>query len=320
MSEVLKIKSRAITVYDFDKADITEFVKGFTVDEEQYNKDLARVLKRYGAKAEAETVSDGDTVTLTCVSELSRFNKADVPVVVGKGVFDAGIEAELVGMNRGETKLFDKDGTEVSVTVLKIVHTTLPELTDANVASFGMEGVTTVRELRKSLVAKQIDGFILEDENADMASAYVWREVAMKSEVERDPEEYEFIRAKAEKKVAEVSQRFENEPDEETDPDDEEEGGSVMNTEALINMFVAELDLAAIGAGMMEKAGRCLTMDDYSAYIDKLAEAYPEKARETIEKEHPALEYAVENYANYLAGLIDRYVADRFKAILTEDI
>ena len=322
MAEILKIKSRAVTVYDYRNADITQFVKGFTVDEEQYAKDLVRVLKKYGVKTEANTVSDGDSVTVSCVSELPRYNKPNVPVIVGRGLFGRDAEAALIGMSRGETKRIEQDGKAVELTVSRIVRTVLPELNDENVASFGIEGVSTVRELRKSLVAKQIDGFILEDENADVASAFVWQEVANNSVVERDPEEYDRMLKTAEKRVDGLQELYQNqeEDDEDTEPDGLEEEGPGMNREKLISIFVAELDLAAIGAGMMEREGIFLTADDYRFYIDKLAEAYPDRTREGLEKEHSKLDFCVERCSNYLAGLIDRYVADCFKEILTKDI
>ena len=314
MESNIKIKSRAVKVYDYHEADITDFVKGFVLDEEQYEKDLARILKRYGKKVEADTVSDGDTVTVTCVSELPRYNKAGLPVVIGRGLFGKDIEAELIGMNRGETKTVGKDGKPVSLTVDAVSHTVLPELSDENVASFGLDGISSVAELRRLLVAKQVEGFILEDENADMASAFVWQQVANNSTVERDHEEYEHFLKKAEKKVAEMAAFADAEDEENEEP--EQEG--VMDHDALVNMLVSELDLAAIGAGMMENAGISLSVEDYTANIDKLCEAYPDRTRDDIEKENTVLDFGVERFANYLAGEIDRYVADCFKAIITK--
>ncbi|MBR4906016.1 MAG: hypothetical protein IKZ44_04100 [Clostridia bacterium] len=303
MAEAIRLKSRATKVYDYRCADISEFVVGFTVDEEQYQKDLTRVLKRYGNKAEAETVASGDTATVACISDFPRFNKAGIPVIVGKGVFDAALEAALIGMRKGETKIVDKDGQTVTMTVERIVHTELPALSDETVASFGMEGIQTVKDLRRSLIGRQVEGFILEDENADMASAYVWQEVANHSVVERDPEEYAHILKAAEKKIEGFK----------------EEQTAGMDHDALVNLFVAELDLAAIGQGMMEAEGTYYSTDDYAAYIDRLVEAYPDRTRAGVEAEHTVLDYAIEHYANFLAGAIDRTVAEKYKAILTKE-
>lgn len=303
MAEAIRIRSRAVKVYDYRSADIAPFVIGFQVDEEQYEKDLMRVLKRNGVKTEAETVSLDDTVTVTCVSELPRYHKAGLPVIVGKGLFGKDLEAALVGMKKGETKTVEKDGKTVALTVDRIVHTELPALSDENVASFGMEGVQTVRDLRRALVGKQVESFILEDENADMASAFVWQEVAKHSEVARDPEEYAHVRKTGEQKAGEFQSR----------------DGVDMDLECIIGLFVSELDLAAIGAGMMEQEGKTLTTDDYTSYIDRLAEAYPDRARAAIEAEHTVLDYAIEQYSNYLAGAIDRYVAEQYKAIILKE-
>ena len=304
MAEALRIKTRAVKVCDYRSVDISEYAVGFTPDEEQYERDLARVLKRYGTKQEAQIVEDGDTVTLICVSELPRYNKTGLPVIVGKGLFGKDIEDALVGMKKGETKTVFVDGKPVEITVSRIIHTVLPELTDENVASFGMDDISTVRELRRSLIKKQVEGFVLEGENADMASAFVWQEVARNSVIERDPDEYAHILKKAEEKIGGFKA-------------EQTEG---MDHDSLVSIFVSELDLAAIGAEMMERDGILLTTDDYNAYIDKHCEAYPDRSREDISADHTVLDYAIENFANYLAGAIDRYVADCFKELLTKDI
>lgn len=59
-----------------------------------------------------------------------------------------------------------------------MTRTVLPELTDEIVASFQMEGISTVSDLRRYCVGKQVETFLLEDEVPDTASAFVWQEVA----------------------------------------------------------------------------------------------------------------------------------------------
>ena len=322
MAEKLLLKSRAEEIFDFRQVDISEFFKGFVLDEARYQKDLERVLKRFGRKVDADAVMAGDTVTLSCVSALPRYNKKHMPVPVGNGLLNADLEAALIGMAAGESKTLSVDGSDVTVTVEKIVRTVLPELTDETVAGFGMEGVATVADLRRWLIGRQVEGFVLEDENPDMASAFVWQQTAKNSRVIRDPEEAAAAEIKAEKKLAEL-QALSEQPsvdEEEEDADEEEDTDGTPIDEAMIrNMFLSELELAAIGQRMMEQAGVCVTVDDYRRYIDKLCEAYPEKTRAAVEAEHTALDFTVGECANYVAHAIDQFVQAQYKEFFTRE-
>ena len=124
------LKSRAVDVYDYRQVDISQFLTGFTVDPDQLQKDLDRVLRRFGRREDAAFVSEGDTVTVSCESALPRYNKRHMPVPVGKGLLNKGLEASMVGMTAGETRRLDAEGQSVTVTVERITHTVLPELTE----------------------------------------------------------------------------------------------------------------------------------------------------------------------------------------------
>lgn len=305
MAEELKLRSRALEIYDYCHVDISQFITGFTVDEAQLQKDMDRILRRYGRKEDAAVVSDGDTVTLNCASETARYNKTNAIVPVGKGLFSRELEQQMVGMEEGDKRTLTADGAAVEVEILRISHTVLPELTDENVASFGMEGVTTADDLRRWCIAKQVDGFLLEDENPDMASAFVWQEVAKNSRIQRDDEECAHVMARVEAKLGEK-------------PENGGEESEAIDPDFLRSIFLSELDLAAAGYELMVRDGKTLTTDDYTAYLDKLAEAYPDRSRAELEAEHSVEAFAIEHYADYLAQTIDGYVAETFKAALAK--
>ena len=48
MAETIKLKSKAVSIYDYHQVDISRFITGFSVDEAQYRKDLDRILRRFG--------------------------------------------------------------------------------------------------------------------------------------------------------------------------------------------------------------------------------------------------------------------------------
>ena len=317
MAEQLKLNSALRTFYDYRSVDISDYLKGFETDEAQLQKDLNRILKAHGRREDAAIVSEGDTVTISCRSELSRFKKTNLPVIVGRGLFDREMEAKLIGAGVGQTLTLEKDGTPVEIEVIKCMHTVLPALTDENVRSFGIEGVETVSALRAHCIAKQVEGFLLEDENPDMASAYVWQEVAKHIEITRDPDEEAMMRAQAEKK----RQELRNMPMEadEADGEDAESGEEEMSVDFLENMFLSQLDLAVVGEELMRREGRCVTTDDYETYIGRLVEAYPNRMEEEIRREHDPKAFAISEYADVLASAIDRYVGDCFKAAFAKE-
>jgi len=310
MAETIRLNSRLREYYDFRSVDISEYLKGFEIDKTQLEKDLNRILRAHGRREDAAVVTEGDTVTLSCRSELPRFNKTNLPVIIGKWLFDRDLEAKLVGAAVGETLTLQKDGMPVEIDLVRCVHTVLPELTDENVKAFGMEGVETVSALRASCIARQVEGFLLEDENPDMASAYVWQTVAQNVQIERDPEEEALMRAAAAKKLNEMQ----NAEPMETDVDDEDEPMGEPPAGFLENMFLSQLDLAVVGAELMRREGRSVTFDDYEAFIKRLTEAYPARTEAEIRAEHDPKGFAISEYANDLAGAIDRYVAECFKA------
>lgn len=315
MAEQLKLNSALRTFYDYRSVDISDYLKGFETDEAQLQKDLNRILKAHGRREDAAIVSEGDTVTISCRSELSRFKKTNLPVIVGRGLFDREMEAKLIGAGVGQTLTLEKDGTPVEIEVIKCMHTVLPALTDENVRSFGIEGVETVSALRAHCIAKQVEGFLLEDENPDMASAYVWQEVAKHIEITRDPDEEAMMRAQAEKKRQEIL----NAPTETNEADETIEAADTLPAEFFERMFLSQLDLAVVGEELMRREGRFLTTDDYEAYIGRLVDAYPDRTEAEIRKEHDPKAFAISEYADVLASAIDRYVGDCFKAAFAKE-
>lgn len=302
MAEELKLKSRAVEIYDYRRVDISDYITGFTVDEAQLQKDLDRVLRRFGCKEPARKVNEGDTVILTCRSAAERYNKAGITVPVGKGLFSRELERQLVGMELGETKSLTAEGEAVTVEISQITHTALPALTDENVAAFGMEGIRTVADLRRYCIGRQVETFLLEDENPDFASAFVWQEVAKHSRIDRDPDECARACERAEQKLQEVNAC----------------GEDGLDADIFRNIFLNELDLAAVGAHLMARDGKTLTVSDYEAYLGKLAEAYPDRSRAELERENTMETFVISHYADYLATAIDAYVAETFKAALAK--
>lgn len=208
MAETIKLKSKAVSIYDYHQVDISRFITGFSVDEAQYRKDLERILRRFGRRESVSQVGSGDAVIVNSRSTLPRFCWDGMTVMVGKGILNREFEAQLIGMTVGERKTVFVDGGEASVEIVSVTRTVLPELTDEIVASFQMEGISTVSDLRRYCIGKQVETFLLEDEVPDTASAFVWQEVAKNSKINRDAEEVAHINCEADRKIWEMTANY----------------------------------------------------------------------------------------------------------------
>lgn len=93
-------------------------------------------------------VSSGDTVLLKLVSPMPKFHRNGLYVCVGANLFDAELEASLVGKTAGSTYDLCIDGQSVTVTVEKCLHTVIPEPSDEIIAQLELEGITTLEQYR----------------------------------------------------------------------------------------------------------------------------------------------------------------------------
>lgn len=305
MVTLLVFKSMLVEVYDYRQADISPYLASFTVDETQCQKDLEAILYRYGKKERVETVSTGDLVKLGYSSPFPRFNRKKMATRVGEGKLPPELERILPGMNVGESKTVKIGAVDVTLSVQGCVHTTYPELTDASVAAFGMEGVSTVADLRRYCVNRQIETFVSQDESVDAAVAHLWKEIAANTPIAFDPEELAFVHDKAEKKYAEVAGSVVETPD----------GQVPITLEMLKTMYETELSMAVIGERMMlAKEHTCLTEDDYCAHITQDADGQPEKQLTEFEGKDGRMDYMIDEYSNYVARALEEYIAGELKA------
>ena len=321
MAEVLKLKSRALKVYDYKNTDITGYIPEFTPDEKQLEKDLDRILRAHGERVAAETAEEGDMVVMDLKSEEDRFNKSGVMVPLGKGIYNKELEAQIMGNKVGEELIAFVDGKEVKGVVTRSTRTILPELTDENVAKFGMEGISTVKDLKALCVDKQIANLLDESEAADQASAAVWKALSDNSEIELDPEELKRADEAAEIKRAELESQkpvFETEEEKETFLREYEEEYGIPYEDVdfgtfVYDMYRMELNLAVLGYEQAVKEGRALTEDDYQQYVGRIQEAYPDMSKEQIEADHTREDFLKQEYNNLICDELDEYVAAAFK-------
>jgi FKBP-type peptidyl-prolyl cis-trans isomerase (trigger factor) len=321
MAKTIELRSKVTTVYDYKTVDISSYIPAFTPDEAQLEKDLMRVLKAHGTKESPITVEEGDMVTLSCDSETPRFNKNQLVVMVGKGLFSKDLEAQLPGKKLGVPFTVTADGVKVHGLVEKISRTILPELTDENVAGFGMEGIETVTDLKRYCVDRQLDRMLDDSEDMDFASAAVWQALSDNSEYVLDEGEKARALVRAEAKEAEIeSQKPVFETEEERQKflaDYEEEYGEPYEDvdigKLMREMFLTELKIGAMGCETARREGSLLTEDDYSDFIRRYMEAMPDATEEDVRRKYAVEDYAIEQYNSIICDRLDLYVRETFK-------
>lgn len=310
MSEYIEIKSKVLSVFDFHGADISQFIPEYEIDEKQLENDMNRVLRAHGKKVSAEEVSVGDQAELSCVSENQKFNKGKVFVMVGKGLYSRELEEKIVGMKKGEEKEITVGEDTVKVCVRNVTHTELPDMTDENIASFGIDGVSNVSDFRRHCVDKQITRFLDEDECADMASAQLAQSVLNDSEFELDDEELEAVKNMAENRINSFL----------SDKNISDDNDVLEDTEMTVgeykafmeNILVSELKAAAISYQTLKEKNELIKTEDYKALI-KNHSAAAGVSTEEGEKQYPMRDYARESYAEIYLKSIDDYVAEIIK-------
>lgn len=310
MSEYITLKSKALSVFDHRKVDISEFIPKFEPDEAQIQRDIRRILSAHGKRESAEVISDGDQAEISCTSDNSKFNKEKVFVMVGKGLYNKELEEKIVGMKKGAEKEITVGEDKVCVCVRNVIHTTLPELTDENVDSFGIEDVHNIAELKRYCIDKQITRFFDEDESADMASAAISKEIMNNSTFELDEEELADAQEMGKSRFAEMLREYGDLKDD--DYIDEMEINVGELREMMLNMFVSELKAAAIGYAQLKEKNELIPVSQYKELIRRHSESVgitPEEG----ERQYPLTEYAREQYAEYFLRQLDDYIDKTLK-------
>lgn len=147
--------SRIHQLKPYETVDFSAYRKIFQVDEAALSSQCQRLQNRF-LRWEEGTVADlGDATLCTLTSQVPKFQKKAIPISVGAGLLPSAIEQALVGMQVGQEKTVQVDGQSVGIKLLSVKNRYLPELTDALVARLDLDGITTVAQLRQSLIQQQ---------------------------------------------------------------------------------------------------------------------------------------------------------------------
>lgn len=121
--------------------------------EEYIEKQLKRVTRANKIIENVSVLEKGDIAVIGLESAFERYNRPQLTLAVGSGLFDRELESQLIGKAVGETFTLTVKDTPVKVTVISGKRTVFPAPTDAAVKAYAaiaedMDGVETVAQLR----------------------------------------------------------------------------------------------------------------------------------------------------------------------------
>lgn len=114
-------------------------------------KQLKRIMRANKIVMDVSVLEKGDVAVIDLESSLERYNRTNLILTVGSGLFDKELEAQLIGKTTGETFELTVKDTAVKITVVSGKRTVFPEPTDEAVKAYAatvenMEGVETVAQ------------------------------------------------------------------------------------------------------------------------------------------------------------------------------
>ena len=205
MKEIV-LKSKVLSIPDYKKIDIISQFPQFICDKNVLEMDMKRLLFSKGTQEQVDEVALNDLVFMSCQSSLPRYNKEDIYVIVGKNLYNTELEKQLIGIKKGIDTVIQIDNIDVNIRIKEIIRTHSIPLTDASMPLLGIDGVSTIAELKRYFFNRQIDAFREEDEAADMVITYLVEKVSDNSEFDLDEEEIRAVEKTVYKQFEEVKQ------------------------------------------------------------------------------------------------------------------
>lgn len=149
------MKSKAVSVYDYHKIDLSEFCIHFSPDEERIQDEMNRLANRLAVWEKSDSIEPGGVAVLWSDSDYAKYRKSKLNVAVGSGLFDAEFETQLIGLKIGEAREISTSKGSASVRVIDFMKKVVPAISDELIDTEGPEDVHTVAEFREKLIQEQ---------------------------------------------------------------------------------------------------------------------------------------------------------------------
>ena len=181
------MRSTITKLYDRSQYQPEDHLRRWRVSQQQIQAKLDKLCEDHAEEMDVEIVCAGDSVACRGERQSPQWNRPRVLFYPRRGLGGQALEKALLGMTEGESKTAATDGTQVTLTVTRIVRRAPCPLTDELVKSEKIEGVDTV-EAYKAWYRKTT-----EEANREHALSAVTKDILRaiteNSELSIDPEE-----------------------------------------------------------------------------------------------------------------------------------
>ncbi|NMM64497.1 hypothetical protein HBE96_17930 [Clostridium sp. P21] len=150
-------KSKVLEIYDFRNVKITEELLKIEIDKSEIDNSLMLVAKKNAVSIDADDeVKKGDQVIVEMESSLDKFNRKNLPIVVGMGLFNKSFEDELLGMKKNEVKSTNVDESSVTVKIMSIKRKVIPKVTNEMIKKLDIKGIGTIDEFKRNIYNEKV--------------------------------------------------------------------------------------------------------------------------------------------------------------------
>lgn len=275
------MKSRVIRAFPYWKVDISRYQKRFQYDEGAITAEIKRIRNRYVTWTEGAPVSEGDVVQVRLCSSLARYQREELTLTIGARLFDAELEASMLGKCAGETVSLEKQGEPVTAEILRVRNKQLPELSDEMIRALDLPEASTLEEYRAYLRAQQLEQRFYDDSYVPMK--YIKDRVLAESEIllcKEDWAQYVALRLQQLKGMARKDGL-----DLEIMTAEEFEGRiPVTSYDGLIALLREEAwdncCISLLGRKLAEEDGFTVTREEYETFLESEAEAWKQPLEE----------------------------------------
>ena len=304
------LKSEIIDIYDFRKISPFDFVEPFSMSEEEMKDEVQRYLMRNSTLVEAESVSADDIVVIDITSDVSKFCKQSLSLRVGKGLYSEEVENGILGMEKGGQRDLSLTGCTAHVVVKDIKRRVIPETTDENIMALGLEGISTLKDLRDSIYKKSFRDYI--EDYSEAVAVELSNEAVNRSVFRLDEDDISMMNRESDAMAEDMLRASGLDPLSATDEEiiratgrSREEHFSFMR-----GLGENELKTVLIGERMMEQEGIPFDEEGYRDSLKPLMEALGKTLEEAM-KMVPFDKYLRQQAADHYFNAVEEYVKEQ---------
>jgi FKBP-type peptidyl-prolyl cis-trans isomerase (trigger factor) len=313
-----KLKSTLIEEFDFREADVSGEDFTYEIDKEFIEKEILRIRKKNKVLHEVEEVKKGDIVVCSLKSINPKFNKENVSISAGLGLFNREIEMALIGMKKGESKAIDADNESVIIDVINVKRSVMPELTDEMVQKEKIDNITNVKSLMEYLekLYKNEKNKAIDNKSYNLVENVI-NQVIAKSKFDINEEDIQYL-SELEIHKARVFCELEGLTIEKMTAEDFNGKIPVKSYDEFLKMVNGlskhQLPVLLLGLKNAEKDGYKVSQDEYAKDTEDFCKMYhmkPEDAYRAMAFEY----YETGHYTGHFRNIIREYYRERYQEV-----